>query len=303
MLTEHQLARRALMAIPGLAADASSAKITRLKGLTNRVYKVGTASGAFSLRIPGEGTAAFIDRSAEETNARAAAQAGVAPQVLHFGSDGVMVTRFIEGAVALLPERFRDRDGAVERVARTLRRLHSRAHDFSRDLDASSIVADYVALLGRSPDGVPPRYREIVTEAAPIRDALAAHAAERRPCHGDPTGPNLLDTGEKVWLIDWEYSGMNDPMWDLAYLSLEAAFDGELDERLLRAYFGRPPSAREAARMAIHKPLCELISALWALVQDAGRNSAAVDFAAYADAKLRSAHMLLRSATPRAAAL
>ena len=82
---------------------ARAARIERLPGLTNRVYRVELAGERFALRVPGEGTAAIIDRRVEEANARAAARAGVAPEVIHFGSDGVMLTRFVEGE-PLTPE-------------------------------------------------------------------------------------------------------------------------------------------------------------------------------------------------------
>jgi len=282
MLTEHELARRALGAIPGFAADASSAQITRLKALTNRVYKVVTASGSFCLRIPGEGTAVFIDRRAEEANARAAAEAGIAPAVLHFGPDGVMATRFIDGAT-LSPERFRDNPGPLQRTAQALRRLHDDVPSFSRDFHVFEIMQGYAKLLKKS--GVVPRsdHLDLVDRAQAARCALEENPVPWRPCHCDPTGANLIDTRARIWIVDWEYSAMNDPMWDLAYLSVEAEFDAVFDERLLCEYFARPPRATETARMLIHKALSELLSALWALLQHANGNRSA-DFSTYAEA-------------------
>ena len=106
--------------------------------------------------------------------------------------------------------------------------------------------------------------------------------AELRPCHCDPTGANLLNPGERVWLVDWEYSGMNDPAWDLAYLSVEADFDAALDGELLTAYFGRLPGAAQTGRVEVYKALCELLSALWALIQVSNCNAVA-DFRSYAE--------------------
>ncbi len=108
-------ARRQLAAIPGFStASAEIARLERLPGLTNRVYKVELPDGRFALRIPGAGTAAIIDRRTEETNARAAAAAGVAPEVIHFGADGVMLTRFVDGE-PLTRERIAA-PGALERA-------------------------------------------------------------------------------------------------------------------------------------------------------------------------------------------
>src|SRR5687767_7673407 len=130
---DAEAARRALARIPFFSSDAvAAARLTRLQGLTNRVYKLEAAGQRFCLRIPGPGTAALIDRSAEAANARAAAATGIAPEIFHFGADGVMLTRFIDDAVTLSPERFRGDAGAIERAATALRRLHNEAKDFTR---------------------------------------------------------------------------------------------------------------------------------------------------------------------------
>ena len=71
-----------------------------------------------------------------------------------------------------------------------------------------------------------------------MRAALDAHPAPLAPCHCDPLCENFLDTGERMWIVDWEYSGMNDPMWDLGDLSVEAELRRRQDEEMLRAYFG-----------------------------------------------------------------
>ena len=57
-----------------------------------------------------------------------------------------------------------------------------------------------------------------------VRAALTAHALPLVACHCDPLCENFLDTGQRMWIVDWEYSGMNDPMWDLGDLVVEAAF-------------------------------------------------------------------------------
>jgi thiamine kinase-like enzyme len=285
-MDDHEAeARRALAAIPGFARDtALSARLTRLQGLTNRVYKVEAAGQRSCLRIPGLGTAALIDRSAEAANARAAAATGIAPEIFHFGADGVMLTRFIDDAETLSPERFRDDAGAVERAASALRHLHDEAKDFTRSFEVFSVIETYVDLLSRRSVQPPSNARILLDVGAEIRQALAANPVAPKPCHCDPTGGNLLDTGAKIWVVDWEYSAMNDPMWDLAYLALEGGLDEERGRALLAAYFGREPAPAEAGRMALYKPVADLLSGLWALIQHTDRNPAA-DF--LADAQTR----------------
>jgi len=288
-------ARAALAATGMLSAEKLAvARITRLAGLTNRVYAVEAGSTRVALRIPGPGTAAIIDRIAEERNARAAAAAGVAPDVLYFGPDGVMLTPLID-ALPLSPELIRTRAGATERAAAALRALHDSGAAFAREFRTFDILDGYLQVVEANSGGSRPELAALVAEAAPIRAVLAAHPAPLRPCHCDPTGGNLLDTGERVWLIDWEYSGLHDRAWDLAYLSLQADFDEALDRRLLTAYFGRPPVQAERSRVAVQKAACELLSILWAAVQASAGNPAA-DFRAYLDAS--AARFRSRIASP-----
>ncbi len=276
-------ARRLLATIPGFSAGAAkSARIERLPGLTNRVYAVTLDEGRFVLRIPGDGTSAIIDRRAEETNARAAAEAGIAPEVLYFGADGLMLTRFIEGAEPLSPERLRGEPETLKRVGVALRRLHEDVPAFASRLGPFATIDAYKRVLVERGIRLTMRQQAVLAGADRLRDEIDASADTFASCHCDPTGRNLLDTGERVWLVDWEYSGMNDPWWDLSYCSFQAGLPDDADATLLAAYLDRAPTAREAARMAVMKVPVELMSALWALIQDLQGNQAA-DFRAYAE--------------------
>ena len=102
-----------------------------------------------------------------------------------------------------------------------------------------------------------------------------------------------------MWIVDWEYSGMNDPMWDLGDLSIEGGFDEALDKEMLLAYFGGPPSAPDHARMVIYKAMCDLLWTLWGLIQLANDNPAE-DFRAYAVGRFERCKALM--ATPAFAA-
>jgi thiamine kinase-like enzyme len=278
---EHE-ARRRLAAIPGFSvATADGARLTRLLGFTNRVYKVEVGGKDYCLRIPGDGVAAKIDRRAEEVNARLAAKAGVAPDVLYFGGDGVMLTRFVEGGLPLRPERILASEGALTRGAVALRQLHDSDVTFASTFRVFETIDTYAAALTRMKRPPATQQQAAIKKVRAARSALEASPMLPRPCHCDPTGRNMLDTGEQVWLVDWEYSGMNDPMWDLAYFSVESLLDEAGDDALLAAYFGHVPEEKLAARMAVLKPVAEVMAALWALIQIAEGKTGG-DFAGYA---------------------
>ena len=83
-----------------------------------------------------------------------------------------------------------------------------------------------------------------------------------------------------MWIVDWEYSGMNDPLWDLGDLSVEAGFDAHQDIEMMRAWVGGEPTPAQMGRMVIYKAMCDLLWTLWGLIQHADGNPAE-DFWAY----------------------
>ncbi len=289
-------ARAALARIPLFAGrDPDGAEIERLGGLTNRVYRVRFDDESFCLRIPGKGTEDYIDRRVEATNAKVAAEVGIAPEVLFFGTDGVMVTRFLDQVTTMTPELFASRDGALERAARSLWRLHHSRKNFAFHFELFSMIDDYLGVIARRKAALPEGYHELVGEAEAVREALSARPAALVPCHCDPLCENFLDDGERMWIVDWEYSGMNDPMWDLGDLSVEASFTPEQDEALLTAYFGGPADPYDRGRMVIYKAMCDLLWTLWGLIQHADGNPAD-DFWAYALGRFERCKKLMASA-------
>ena len=83
-----------------------------------------------------------------------------------------------------------------------------------------------------------------------------------------------------MWIVDWEYSGMNDPLWDLGDLSVEAHMSEEQENEMLYAYFGQAPTQAQKGRVIIYKAMCDLLWTLWGLIQHADKNPAE-DFWAY----------------------
>ena len=292
MADDEQDARTALGTIPGLGLDPRTVGVTRLGGLTNRVFRIDAEGARFCLRLPGQGTEAYIDRAVEAQNARAAAAAGVSPAVVWFGPDGVMLTRFVDGAVTLTPELYRERPGAVERAGRALRRLHERAHGFAFRFELFAMIERYRALLAARGATLPEGYARTLAEAARVRAALERHPVALTACHCDPLCENFLDDGARAWIVDWEYSGNNDPMWDLGDLSVEAGFDRAMDERLLTAYFAGPAADFDRGRMVAYKAMCDLLWTLWGLIQHSDGNPAE-DFWAYATGRLERCRALL----------
>ncbi|HXV22721.1 MAG TPA: choline/ethanolamine kinase family protein [Alphaproteobacteria bacterium] len=274
-------------------AQVEGARLSRLGGLTNRNWRVEIDGRALVLRIPGEGTSAYIDRRVEKHNAEIAARAGVNAPILYFdAADGVMLCRFVEGAT-MDTARFRDL-GAVARAARAFRRMHDWLQPFLTRFDLFEKMDEYLALLRTLRAPTPEGYERAQQEAGAVRAVLARNPPALAPCHCDPLAENFLDDGSRMVIVDWEYSGMNDPMWDLGDLSVEAAFGPEQDAAMLEAYFLGPPPAEAEARMVLYKAMCDLLWTLWGVIQHANQNPAD-DFWAYAVNRFERCRRLMAS--------
>jgi thiamine kinase-like enzyme len=263
-------------------------EIERLGGaLTNHCYKLTTGEAAYVLRLAGEGTSDYIDRSAEEYNARIAAEAGVGAEVIFFdATDGMMVTRFVDGVSVNSREGFGLDPRAPVRAARVLKRVHNLGRLFRSRFDVFAAIDGYLELLRGWRTPLPEDYYGVKQRERAVRLALKTSPVTLVPCHNDPWPGNLLDADGRICLIDWEYSGMNDPMWDLADLSVEAGFGPGQDRAMMEAYHGTGLSPALYSRLELYKAMCDLHWSVWGFVQHATGNPAE-DFRRYGLERLR----------------
>jgi len=278
----QQQVHQSLTVLPGFENLAPNAyKTQRLGGLTNLVFKIDTGKDRYVLRIPGEGTEEYIDRAVEVHNAKVAAKAGVSAEVIYADCEtGVMLTRCIDDIVTMTPEQFSNRQGSAARAGHALKKMHSCGENFQFRFELFAMIDDYLGILEKQKSELPDGYFDVVEAAQPVREALDQNPAILAPCHCDPLCENFLDNGERMWIVDWEYSGMNDPLWDLGDLSVEAGFSSAQDLELMQAYCGTQPSIAEMGRLVIYKAMCDLLWTLWGLIQHSNGNSAE-DFWAY----------------------
>jgi thiamine kinase-like enzyme len=254
-------------------------KLERLGSLTNASYKIIINDEAYVLRLPGKDTSDYIDRDAEQHNARLMAAAGVSAEVLYFDmKEGTMLSRFIEDA-STNGNGFIRSPVAPARAARMLKRVHSFGRVFRSRFNVFSMIDNYLGILSKL--GRPlEAYHEVEQEVAEVRRALEASPVPLAPCHNDPWPGNFVDTGRDLYLIDWEFSGMNDPMWDLGDLSVEAGFGPEQDRMMMEAYCDSCVRPELYSRLALYKVMSDLLWALWGFIQHANDNQAD-DFHAY----------------------
>lgn len=277
-----------IRSVPALSAlGPEEIRLAELSGFSNRNVRVETPLGRFALRLPGLDPAGYVDAHDELEAARVAAELGLGAEIVHVDrASGAMLTRWIEGAHPLSGDDLRRDPALIEGVGRMLGRLHGSGVVFPRRFEPFAIMAFY-ARSRASTGPVAPLWSERVSaELQAIRSALARSPLRDVPSHCDPVPVNILSDGERLWLIDWEYAGMNDPAWDLGYFALESGLGAEGVALLLDAY-GDP--AVEAWRVRAHQLLAACLGIAWHAVRDpdgarAGETQWAAERASFAEA-------------------
>lgn len=234
-------------------------------GLTNRNYRVDVDGAPRFVRIPGPATDLLaIDRANELNNTRAAAIAGVGPRVLdHLPEWNVMVLEWLPGRT-MSNAAFADRRSPA-RIAEVLRRLHAGPR-FQLEFDMFRLTETYLGVVADRGCRVPTGIRESLPAVARIESALGRAPRPSVPCHNDLLAENYLDDGDRLWIVDYEYSGNNDPTFELGNTCQELGFDDDQASELCAAYFGSAEPAL-LARMRLQMIMSDVGWTLWAAIQ------------------------------------
>ena len=211
-------------------------------GLTNRNFRVAVDGTSHFVRIPGVATDLLaIDRGNELANTIAAAEAGVGARVLHqLPAWNVIVLEWLD-ATTMSHAAFQAA-GEPTRIAEVLRRLHAGPR-FRDDFDMVALSARYLGVIDERGIPIPDGYREHLGAVPRIDAALRAQPLPTVPCNNDLLAENYLDDGTRLRIIDYEYSGNNDPTFELGNTAQELEFDDERLRELVAAYFGEATPA------------------------------------------------------------
>jgi thiamine kinase-like enzyme len=225
-------------------------EVTPLEGgLTNVNVRVRCAGLDVVVRMSrAESAMLAIDREAEYLNSQAAAASGASPRVVEFQADPhLLVVEYIEGTTLTAAD-VRN-DAYLPRIAAVCRLLHAGPR-FVGDFDMFDVQRRYVETVTANGYRMPAGYLELMPKAARIEKALAVVDVPTVPCNNDLLAANFIDDGARLWIIDFEYAGNNDPCFELGNIWSESNLEpGQLDE-LVTLYYGRPrPSMVARARL------------------------------------------------------
>jgi thiamine kinase-like enzyme len=250
--------------VPALAARQSVEELAG--GLTNTNYKVVTPEGAYVVRVSAKDSGLLaIDRENEYLNTVAAAEAGVGAAVVDYlPEQSLLVLEFIEGTTQTSEDM--QRGDRLDWVAAACRRLHA-ARPFRDDFNMFDIQRRYLRLVQERGFRLPERYLEFEPQVRRIEAAMAVRDEGTVPCNNDLLAENFIDVGDGFRLIDYEYSGMNDPCFELGNIWSESNLSlPQLDE-LVGHYYG-DHLANKVARARLWGLMSKYGWTLWASIQD-----------------------------------
>lgn len=251
-------------------------RVTQLGGITNRSYRLRAGESDLVLRWPGASASRYLDRRAEPGNARAAAEIGLAPRVLAADPErGWYITAYETGAETLTTADFGQAQVLGEAIA-LLARLHDAPIRFPFQQGLFQAIDLYLALAPT------PRMLDLRRRLEPVQTALARNRLALVPCHIDPNPANFLRCADgRLQLIDWEFAAMEEPLWDLAAVALEADAAGQAVGAFIESSFG----PAQIPRFELYKTALNLVAASWCEAEIVAGNES-VDLAALRDQRI-----------------
>ncbi len=248
-------------------------------GMTNRNWLVRDAAGAHVARLGEDLPHHMVLRWHEHAVARAAGAAGISPEVEH-SAPGVLVMRFVEGR-SLAAGDLRA-PGRLAAVAALLRRCH---RELPLHLRGPALafwpfhaIRGYAAMLREGGSAWLGELDALLALAGEVEAALSP--APTVFAHNDLLAANLVDDGQRLWLIDWDYAGWGSPVFDLANLAANNGLGAAQEEALLEAYLGRAPDAALRRDLAAMRVASQLRETLWSMASEL-RPSVDFDYASY----------------------
>ena len=232
-------------------------------GLTNRNFRIDTPEGKYVARISSNSSSLLsIDRGSEFINSTIAGKGKVGAEVLDYlPGEGLLLISYIEGKT------FGAADVAsnVSRIAQSLRGLHSLDH-FDHEFNMFTTQKNYLGIVQSQGFRMPDGYLNFAPQIDEIKRAFTVLFDGLVPCNNDLLPGNFIDDGEKIWLIDYEYSGNNDACFEIGNVWAEAFLPLDALEDLVTAYYGqyRPDKVARAWLWAL---VAKYGWSLWASIQ------------------------------------
>ena len=247
-----------------LSQEEEVLSVEQLGGMTNQNYLVKTTNKQYIVKFFGKGTEKLINRQDEKYNLELLKDLDLDVKNYLFDIEaGIKVNEYIESAITLDSRSIKTK---FDKIAPILQTIHASGKELRGEFAPFEEIKKYESLIEEK---IPyANYEAVREEVFSLEKRLADLGVDRKSCHIDLVPENFIESPQgRLYLIDWEYSSMNDPMWDLAALFLESEFTRQEEEAFLSHYESeQTPVSRE--KIAIYKILQDAIWSLWTVYKE-----------------------------------
>ena len=247
-----------------LSEEEEVLSVEQLGGMTNQNYLVKTTNKQYIVKFFGKGTEKLINRQDEKYNLELLKDLDLDVKNYLFDIEaGIKVNEYIESAITLDSTSIKTK---FDKIAPILQTIHASGKELRGEFAPFEEIKKYESLIEEK---IPyANYEAVREEVFSLEKRLADLGVDRKSCHIDLVPENFIESPQgRLYLIDWEYSSMNDPMWDLAALFLESEFTRQEEETFLSHYESeQTPVSRE--KIAIYKILQDAIWSLWTVYKE-----------------------------------
>ncbi|CAG5672607.1 choline kinase [Streptococcus pneumoniae] len=247
-----------------LSQEEEVLSVEQLGGMTNQNYLAKTTNKQYIVKFFGKGTEKLINRQDEKYNLELLKDLGLDVKNYLFDIEaGIKVNEYIESAITLDSTSIKTK---FDKIAPILQTIHTSAKELRGEFAPFEEIKKYESLIEEQ---IPyANYESVRNAVFSLEKRLADLGVDRKSCHIDLVPENFIESPQgRLYLIDWEYSSMNDPMWDLAALFLESEFTSQEEETFLSHYESdQTPVSHE--KIAIYKILQDTIWSLWTVYNE-----------------------------------
>ncbi|MEZ7595016.1 phosphotransferase [Streptococcus sp. 27098_8_76] len=247
-----------------LSQEEEVLSVEQLGGMTNQNYLVKTTNKQYIVKFFGKGTEKLINRQDEKYNLELLKDLDLDVKNYLFDIEaGIKVNEYIESAITLDSTSIKTK---FDKIAPILQTIHASGKELRGEFAPFEEIKKYESLIEEK---IPyANYEAVREEVFSLEKRLADLGVDRKSCHIDLVPENFIESPQgRLYLIDWEYSSMNDPMWDLAALFLESEFTRQEEEAFLSHYESeQTPVSRE--KIVIYKILQDAIWSLWTVYKE-----------------------------------
>lgn len=243
-------------------------RVTKIGGMTNTNYKVDFDNKSLVIRIPQNNTKKMINRVDEKINSYLAYKSNVDESFLFIDDlSGIKISNFLGKGEMLTPESAKKFEN-MKKVIQLLKKLHSSNIEFNNIFNPFDMIQKYEDILVEENGQMFEGYIKLKKDIFKYKSILETLDIKLVPCHNDTVPENFVLNNGKLNLIDWEYSGMNDYMWDLAAHILECGFSEKEEKQFLNLYFcNQVVSDNTIFRINLYKVMQDLLWSIWTKIK------------------------------------